>query len=331
MTPSSIKLMNWILKNRKDFTGHIGLNSLFNESKLGSKIKKDACLTGVRNKLKNVELLEEFSLDDRVKLLHMLLRPVNEEFEKMLRDDGATLELTDSRLISYFRSADGTVERRIAPENGPAAGEAPNVMEPKQEVVEPPNLPAAPANPVPAQGFVEPKQEAVEQTLAPSQVTQNRKRKTAGASSVKVEQEPIELTIPATALLYNLCNLASAFYWSNDFGITAQDETTGRSSQKILRTKIQKVIESSHEALMDGASFNIPSSKDSIQLVDFLRVYRTWLLTTNYNNMQEIDDQMGQEIRDYDQREDGAPVKRIRISKLLLILGLWLNVATPAI
>ncbi|EGT32002.1 hypothetical protein CAEBREN_09556 [Caenorhabditis brenneri] len=338
MTPSSIKLMNWILKNKKDFTGHIGLNLLFIESKLGYKNKKDTCLNGVNHKLKNIELLEEFGLNDRVKLLHMLLKPVTEEFERMLRDDGATLELTDSRLISYFRSADGTVERRIEPqqdvenepienENAPAAIGAPNLMEPKQEVEEQIDQPEA----VTAQGLLEPKQESAGQTPAPSQVTQNRKRKTAGSSSVKVKQESIKLTIPATTLLNNLCNLASAFHWSNDFGITAQDETSGRSDQMILRTKIQKVIESSHEALMDGASFNIPASKDSIQLVDFLRVYRTWLLMTNYNNVQEIDDQMGQEIRDHDEREDGAPVKRIRVSKLLLILGLWLNVATPAI
>ncbi|EGT43882.1 hypothetical protein CAEBREN_09024 [Caenorhabditis brenneri] len=104
--------------------------------------------------------------------------------------------------------------------------------------------------------------------------------------------------------------MSSAFHWSNDFGLTAQNEIQGRSSREILRTKIQKVIESSHEALVDGASFNIPASKDSIQLVDFLRVYRTWLLMTDYNNIREIDDTMGQEIRDYDQREDGAPVKR---------------------
>ncbi|CAL2052073.1 unnamed protein product [Caenorhabditis brenneri] len=113
--------------------------------------------------------------------------------------------------------------------------------------------------------------------------------------------------------------MASAFHWSNDFGLTAQNEIQGRSSQKILRTKIQKVIESSHKALVDGASFNIPASKDSIQLVDFLRVYRTWLLMTDCNNIREIDDTMGQEIRYYNQREDGAPVKRIRVSKRLQI------------
>ncbi|CAL2048251.1 unnamed protein product [Caenorhabditis brenneri] len=241
---------------------------------------------------------------------------------EMLREDGATLELTDSRLISYFRSADGIVERRIAPqrdvENEPIENEnvlaavgapiptAQILMEPKREVAEAlnsqdsqrevagpvaPNLPAAPANPVPAQGSVEQNQESAGQTPASSQ------------------QEPTELTIPATTLLNNLCNMASAFHWSNDFGLTAQNEIQGRSSQKILKTKIQKVIESSHKALVDGASFNIPASKDSIQLVDFLRVYRTWLLMTDYNNFREIDDTMGQEIRDYDQREDGAPVK----------------------
>ncbi|CAL2052072.1 unnamed protein product [Caenorhabditis brenneri] len=86
---------------------------------------------------------------------HMLLKPVNEKFERMLREDGATLELTDIRLISYFCSADGIVERRIAPRR-----------DVENEPIENENVLAAVGAPIPtARILVEPKREVAEQLL----------------------------------------------------------------------------------------------------------------------------------------------------------------------
>ncbi|CAL2046759.1 unnamed protein product [Caenorhabditis brenneri] len=570
MRPRAVRLMRWILKYKGSCIDPIGFNTLFRESRPGCEDRTNEVLSGVNAKLEKVDRLQEFEINDRVKLLYMLSHPVNEVFEIMLRDDGSTLELTDHRLIAYFRSADGTVERGVAPvkdepmgnENIPDESGALNLVEPKQEIVEQsaqpetaepveeemvvrpvvkmeavepvaqnvevaqhhvepirevvqlqssqndqgevaepavpslqniyniiykningaqevptPNLaepnrePAtaptpqeAPAEQTPANGSLGPKREVpsskndqeevagpdvlnrvshqnpvlvpAQEVLTPNQAEPNREpataptpqegpaeqtpahsskqevpsfqndqeavsgpdvsipaqkvsppnliepnreavnapnpqevhavehtgtgtsacrnkknkkrnRKRKNVESQTTEGEPVVAKvlriaqleigmqvepIEATAVLENLSNLSLAFEWSDEFALKAQDEIRkGRSGQKILKSKIQKVVDNTFEVLTEGASSKIPVSEDSIKFVHFLRVYRTWLLTTKYNSVQDIDNKMGEEIRAYDNRENEAEVKRIRIDKLLLVFGMWFNVATPPV
>ncbi|EGT54614.1 hypothetical protein CAEBREN_25154 [Caenorhabditis brenneri] len=63
--------------------------------------------------MSNPESLPGFTTEQKVQLLFVLSLPVNEAFETILKNEGHEVELSDpERLITFFRSRDGTIERR---------------------------------------------------------------------------------------------------------------------------------------------------------------------------------------------------------------------------
>ncbi|EGT36978.1 hypothetical protein CAEBREN_05769 [Caenorhabditis brenneri] len=77
--------------------------------KRSMKVRKVA----LHRDLKNIDSLEGFTNLQKVQMLFILSFPVNEAFENILKAEGHHIELIDSvRRISFFRSQDGTFERR---------------------------------------------------------------------------------------------------------------------------------------------------------------------------------------------------------------------------
>ncbi|PIC13424.1 hypothetical protein B9Z55_027801 [Caenorhabditis nigoni] len=61
----------------------------------------------ITKRLDNVEDLEGFSLMEKVRLVFLFSRPVNEEFVEELEDAECIVKLDDKRKMTYFRSPDG--------------------------------------------------------------------------------------------------------------------------------------------------------------------------------------------------------------------------------
>ncbi|CAL2052619.1 unnamed protein product [Caenorhabditis brenneri] len=77
--------------------------------KRSMKVRKVA----LHRDLKNIDLLDGFTNLQKVQMLFILSFPVNEAFENILKAEGHHIELIDPvRRISFFRSQDGTFERR---------------------------------------------------------------------------------------------------------------------------------------------------------------------------------------------------------------------------
>ncbi|CAL2046505.1 unnamed protein product [Caenorhabditis brenneri] len=77
--------------------------------KRSMKVRKVA----LHRDLKNIDSLEGFTNLQKVQMLFILSFPVNEAFENILKAEGHHIELIDSvRRISFFRSQDGSFERR---------------------------------------------------------------------------------------------------------------------------------------------------------------------------------------------------------------------------
>ncbi|CAL2046508.1 unnamed protein product [Caenorhabditis brenneri] len=67
----------------------------------------------IKYRMKSPERLEEFTNVQKAQLLFILSLEVNSNFENILKNEGHLIELTDpDRRISFFRSNDGTIERR---------------------------------------------------------------------------------------------------------------------------------------------------------------------------------------------------------------------------
>ncbi|CAL2039410.1 unnamed protein product [Caenorhabditis brenneri] len=258
-----------------------------------------------KKKLQRVDRLRDFGLDEKVKLLFMLSFPVNDEFEEMLRDEGAVLELTDpGRVISYYRSADGSLERGV-----PAQDNNRNVLDGNrdQNGVVPAQM-NMDDDPV----LLEPKQE-VDRPLAPN---------------------PTDVS--CTSILFKLQSLIKVFSLP---GLNKLKERIGeeidnprRENQMVPWDRIHWLVAYSHRTLCDGASINVPASDGAMLFVDFLRTYCQWLDCWSFSEtrgIREVIQDMIREIKLNDSDGEG-PKKRISKEKIVNVLKSWFDAATPA-
>ncbi|EGT37016.1 hypothetical protein CAEBREN_18257 [Caenorhabditis brenneri] len=115
----AMRMLQWFSKNSWNITTPIHSSIVcqcwlakIKPSKLqksNMKVKRDR----LEATMSNPESLPGFTTEQKVQLLFVLSLPVNEAFETILKNEGHEVELSDpKRLITFFRSRDGNMERR---------------------------------------------------------------------------------------------------------------------------------------------------------------------------------------------------------------------------
>ncbi|EGT36974.1 hypothetical protein CAEBREN_01365 [Caenorhabditis brenneri] len=119
-TTDPLRMLHWLGKHCEYITTPVSASIVCQcwlAKKSETKSRKRTIQSTVRNQLKstmkNPELLAGFTTEQKVQLLFILSLPMNESFQNLVKHEGHEIELTDpERLITYFRSRDGTIERK---------------------------------------------------------------------------------------------------------------------------------------------------------------------------------------------------------------------------
>ncbi|CAL2046506.1 unnamed protein product [Caenorhabditis brenneri] len=117
----AMRMLQWFSKNSWNITTPIHSTIVcqcwlakIKPSKLqksNMKVKRDR----LEATMSNPESLPGFTTEQKVQILFVLSLPVNEAFETILKNEGHEVKLSDpERLITFFRSRDGAMERKAS-------------------------------------------------------------------------------------------------------------------------------------------------------------------------------------------------------------------------